>query len=118
MVGFLTGGAMRHLAFFFLLFVIPQLLAQAQSAPEIPYESVPNFLKLPPHQYLGEAAGVAVNSKGHVFVFSRSVHTQLLEFDPDGTFLRLIGDDLYGFSFAHAVRVDKDDNIWTVDEGS
>jgi hypothetical protein len=24
---------------------------------------------------------------------------------------------LYGFTFAHAVRVDKDDNIWTVDEG-
>ena len=39
--------------------------------PEIPYESVPNFLKLPPNLYLGEASGVAVNSKGHVFVFSR-----------------------------------------------
>ena len=42
-----------------------------QSAPTIAFDSVPDFLKLPPDMYLGEAAGVAVNSKGHVFVFSR-----------------------------------------------
>jgi DNA-binding beta-propeller fold protein YncE len=101
-----------------LLSLAPLLQAQAQSVPEIPFESVPNLLHLPPHLYLGEAAGVAVNSKGHIYVFSRSGHTQLLEFGPDGMFLRLIGDDLYGFSAAHSVRVDKDDNVWTVDEGS
>src|SRR5580704_16618111 len=39
--------------------------------PEIPYDSVPNFLKLPPDIYLGEVSGVAVNSKKHIFVFSR-----------------------------------------------
>src|SRR6185312_11669252 len=42
-----------------------------QSVPVIPFDSVPEPLKLPPDLYLGEAAGVAVNSKGHVFVFSR-----------------------------------------------
>ncbi|MGH9626450.1 MAG: peptidyl-alpha-hydroxyglycine alpha-amidating lyase family protein, partial [Bryobacteraceae bacterium] len=42
-----------------------------QAPPEIPYDSVPNFLKLPPDMYLGEATGVAVNSKGDVFVLSR-----------------------------------------------
>ena len=47
------------------------LLAQS-SVPEILFESVPNFLKLPPDLYLGEAEGVAVNSKGHIFVFSRA----------------------------------------------
>ncbi|MGC1107724.1 MAG: hypothetical protein WA876_14415, partial [Candidatus Acidiferrales bacterium] len=45
--------------------------AQDQAAPEIPYRSVANFLKMPPNLYLGEVSGVAVNSKGHVFVFSR-----------------------------------------------
>jgi len=94
------------------------LLAQQQSVPEIHYESTSNPLKLPDHLYLGEAAGVAVNSKGHIFVFSRGGHTQLLEFDRDGNFARAIGDDLYGFVFAHSVRVDKDDNLWCVDEGS
>jgi len=98
-------------------FVTPAL-AQQPSVPEIRYESVANPLRLPPHLYLGEAAGVAINSKGHVFVYSRSGHTQLLEFDADGNFMRTIGDDLYGFVFAHAVRVDKDDNLWCVDEGS
>ncbi len=95
--------------------------------PEIPYDSVPNFLKLPANLYLGEVAGVAVNSKGHVFVFSRSSTTgpafgaaaaQLLEFGPDGKYIREIGKNLYAWSFAHAVRIDKDDNIWVVDKGS
>jgi DNA-binding beta-propeller fold protein YncE len=94
------------------------MFASAQSPPEIPYESVPNVLKLPADRYLGEAAGVAVNSKGHIFVFHRGGHTQLLEFDGDGKFIREIGKDLYGFVFAHVVRIDKDDNIWCVDEGS
>jgi hypothetical protein len=43
---------------------------------------------------------------------------QLLEFNPDGTFAREIGKNLYAWSFGHSVRVDKDDNIWAVDKGS
>src|ERR1700687_3372406 len=42
-----------------------------QTVPEIPFDSVPNFLKLPADLHLGEVSGVAVNSKGHTFVFSR-----------------------------------------------
>ena len=87
-------------------------------AVELQYDAVGNLLKLPPDVYLGEAAGVAVNSKGHIFVYSRGGHTQLFEFDRDGKFLREIGKGLYGFDFAHVVRVDKDDNIWCVDEGA
>ena len=92
--------------------------AKAEHVAEIPYESVPNFLKLPPNVYLGEGIGVATNSKGHVFVYTRSGDTRLFEFDQNGTFVREIGQGLYGFEFAHAVRVDKDDNIWAVDEGT
>ena len=33
------------------------------------------FGELPANMYLGEASGVAVNSKGHVFVFSRGNST-------------------------------------------
>src|SRR5262249_12798813 len=40
---------------------LAQTKAKAQNVPEIPYESVPNFLKLPPGLYLGEAMGVATN---------------------------------------------------------
>src|SRR6476660_2886583 len=95
-----------------------QTKAKAQNVPEIPYESVPNFLKLPPNLYLGEGIGVATNSKGHVFVYTRSGDTRLFEFDQNGACVREIGQGLYGFAFAHAVRVDPQDNIWAVDEGT
>ncbi|MGH9770285.1 MAG: 6-bladed beta-propeller [Candidatus Acidiferrales bacterium] len=114
--------------FVLLLAVLVASSAFAQTpAPEIPFRSVPDFLKLPPNLYLGEASGVAVNSKGDVFVFSRGNTTgpayaaaaaQLLEFGPDGHFIREIGHNLYAWSFAHAVRVDKEDNIWVTDKGS
>src|SRR6202171_2923542 len=98
--------------------VFAQMKATAQNVPEIPYESVPNFLKLPPNLYLGEAIGVATNSKGHVFVYTRSTNTRLFEFDQNGNYVREIGEGLYGFEFAHSVRVDPEDNIWAVDEGT
>jgi len=102
--------------------------AWAQEAvPTIPFDSVPDVLKLPADLYLGEVTGVAVNSKGHIFVLSRGNTTgpayaaaaaQLLEFDTDGRFLREIGKNLYAWSFGHSVRVDPQDNIWAVDKGS
>ena len=95
-----------------------QSKAKAQNVPDIPFESVPNFLKFPPNIYLGEGIGVATNSKGHVFVYTRSGETRLFEFDQTGAYVREIGQGLYGFAFAHAVRVDPQDNIWAVDEGT
>jgi hypothetical protein len=44
---------------------------QSASVPEIQFRSVADFLKPPADINFGEVAGVAVNSKGHVFVFSR-----------------------------------------------
>src|SRR5690349_18929548 len=73
------------------------------TAPEIPFDSVPNFFKLPPGLYMGEGVGVATNSKGHVFVYSRSGETRLFEFDQNGTFVKQFAEGSYGVSFAHAV---------------
>ena len=88
------------------------------TAPEIGYDSVPNFLKLRTGVYLGEGIGAASNSKGHVFVYTRGGDTShLYEFDPNGSFVREIGKGLYGFH-GYAVRVDPSDNIWVVDEGT
>ncbi len=78
--------------------------AKAQNVPEIPYESVPNLLKFPANLYLGEGIGVATNSKGHIFVYTRSQRTRLFEFDQKGNYVREIGEGLYGFVFAHAVQ--------------
>ena len=114
------------LALAIFIFAPLGLLAQDE-VPQIPFESVPNLLKLPPNLYLGEASGVAINSKGHIFVFSRGNSTgpayaataaQILEFGPDGTYIREIGHNLYAWSFAHTVRIDKYDNLWAMDKGS
>jgi len=103
-------------------------LAQSTSAPELKFDSVPNFIKLPPDMNLGEATGVAINSKGHIYVYSRggssvgpaygNTASQLLEFDQNGSFVREVGKNLYAWSFAHTIRVDKDDNLWATDKGS
>ena len=114
-----------------LLLVINPLFAQ--SIPEIRFESQPNLLTMPDDIYLGEAVGVATNSHGHLYVFTRSgspdvslganrlfrrSSSRLFEFDENGNYVREIGQGLYAFIFAHAVRVDSEDNIWVVDEGS
>ena len=109
-----------------LLALTPCALAQT-TPPEIPFESVPDFLQLPADLYFGEVAGIAVNSKHHIFVLSRGNTTgpaygaaaaQLLEFDAGGKFVREIGHNLYAWSYAHTVRVDAEDNIWVADKGS
>ena len=115
-----------HLFALFVLLATPSFAQQ--SVPEIPFDSVPDFPKLPPGMNFGEVPGVAVNSRGHVFVFTRSnsaggpaygpAAAQLLEFGPNGEFLREIGKGLYAWSEAHTVRIDKDDNIWAIDKGS
>ena len=101
--------------------------------PEIPFDSAADPLKFPETIPLGEAAGVATNSKGDVFVYTRTGHptvslgtsrafahggSRLFQFDRSGKFVREIGQDSYGFMFAQQVRVDPQDNIWTVDQMS
>jgi len=85
------------------------------TVPRLNYEAVAGFFQLPPGENFVEAAGVAVNSKGHIYVFHRGKHP-LMEFDPAGQFIRSIADEL--FVTAHMVRVDAEDNIWTADVGS
>src|SRR5580765_7994996 len=103
--------------------------AQAQqTVPEIPFDGDVNFFKLPPDMHFGEASGVAVNSKGQIAVYTRSASaggpaygataSQLLLFDQNGKFIREVGKGLYAWSYAHAIRFDKDDNLWAIDKGS
>jgi len=109
----------------------PILQAQAPVR-EIDYSAI-NPLKLPEHLYLGEVAGVATDSKGNIFIYTRTGTTvaafggsrtftrggsRLFEFASSGKFLREIGQGLYGFVFAQGVRIDPQDNIWVVDAGS
>ena len=100
--------------------------------PEIPFDAE-EPLTLPANIHLGEAAGVATNSNGDIFVYTRTgtpsitiggsrnvSHggSRLFKFDRDGDFVREIGQGVYGFLQAQQVRVDADDNIWVVDQMS
>ena len=103
----------------------------AQNVPEIAFDANADLLKLPDNIHMGEAAGVATNSKGHIFVYTRTGAanatlgtsrtfykggSRLFEFDQTGKFVREIGVGVYGFNSAQAVRVDPQDNIWVVDQ--
>jgi DNA-binding beta-propeller fold protein YncE len=105
----------------------------AQSPSEIAYDADADFLTMPENTYLGEVAGVATNSRGHVFVYTRTGHavatlgdertfyhagSRLFEFDDSGKFVKEIGEGVYAINFAQQVRVDPQDNIWIVDAGS
>lgn len=100
---------------------------------EIKYDASVNALQLPSGIYFGEVAGVATNSKGDVFVYTRTGHptvtigtmrpfahggSRLFQFDKTGKYVREIGKETYAFMQASQVRVDAQDNIWTVDEMS
>src|SRR5712672_2852585 len=110
---------------------VSALPASAQTAPEIAFDAVANPLNLPDDIYLGEVGGVATNSSGDIFVYTRTGHptvtlggsrnfahggSQLYQFDRNGRFVREIGKDSYGFMLANQVRVDPQDNVWVVDQ--
>src|SRR5438552_1716169 len=100
-----------------------QQKATAQNVPEIPYTSVPNLLKVPAGEFLGEAVGVATNSKGHIFVYHRSANTRLWEFDKNGSFRAQVGSEKPGkepgqFNLPHGLQVDGQGNVWVADRSN
>jgi DNA-binding beta-propeller fold protein YncE len=106
-----------------------QQAAQAALEAEYPKMQITDqYLHLSiPGQTMGQTVGVAQNSKGHIFVYSRSQNqgvarggkaAMLWEFDENYKFVKEWGPNNYAESFAHVVRVDKSDNVWQVDEGS
>lgn len=108
------------------------LLAQA-GAPEIPFDANADLLKTPDNVMVGEVGGVGQNSKGQIFVYTRTGHpyatlgdnrtfyrngAKLFQFDQTGKFVRELGQDVYGFNSAVGLRVDPQDNVWTIDHGA
>ena len=59
------------------------------------------------------AAAVAVDSHDNVFAFNRDPNHPIVVFDRDGHYLYSWGEGQ--IRFAHAILIDKDDNVWLVD---
>ncbi len=126
----------RCLQFFVMaaaLVATAAVLSAQLSVPEIQFDSNADLLKFPDTIYMGEAAGVATNSKGDVFLYTRAGNpyltlgtsravshggSRLFQFDRTGKFVREIGQGAYGLLQAQQVRVDPQDNIWIVDQMS
>ena len=122
--------SLRFVRFVLLAAVAAGATLYAQSAPDITFDANADLLSLPSY---GEVAGVATNSKGHVFVYARTGHavatlgdertfyhngSRLFQFDQNGKFVKEIGQGVYAINFAQQVRVDPQDNVWVVDSGS
>ena len=105
-------------------------LAAQTAAPDIPFDTNADLLKTPLDLFVGEVGGVGQNSKGQIFVYTRTGHpyatigdnrtfarggSRLLQFDRTGKFERELGQDVYGFNAAIGLRVDPQDNVWTID---
>ncbi len=108
------------------------LLAQ-NAVPDISFDSNADLLRAPLDTFVGEVGGVGANSKGQIFVYTRTGHpyatlgdnrtfyrngSRLFQFDATGKFVRELGQDVYGFNAAFGLRVDPQDNVWTIDAGA
>lgn len=113
------------------LFLGGSLIAQA-GVPDLSF-SATDLLKTPTDVFVGEVGGVGANSKGLIYVYTRTGHpyatlgdnrtfyhggSRLFQFDASGKYLREFGQDVYGFNAAIGLRIDPQDNVWTIDEGA
>jgi DNA-binding beta-propeller fold protein YncE len=105
---------LRH-SLFGLLAMTTLALAQPANVPDLDFLPVPESFSLPTGMNFGAVSGVAINSKGNIFVLNRGPNP-LMEFDADGKFLRWFGQGM--FDRPHGLRIDAEDNIWATDVGS
>jgi DNA-binding beta-propeller fold protein YncE len=107
--------------------------AQAQRIPQIQYRAVDALSDFPNDIHMGEAAGVARNSDGEIFVYTRTGNptislgtsryvshggARIFRFDEDGEYEGEIGQETYGALYAQQLRISADDHIWAIDQMS
>jgi DNA-binding beta-propeller fold protein YncE len=106
------------------------VIAAQNAVPEIAFDTNADLLRTPNDIYVGEVGGVGTNSRGQIYVYTRTGHpfatlgdnrtflrggSRLFQFDQNGKFVRELGQDVYGFNAAIGLRVDPQDNVWTID---
>ena len=79
-----------------------------------PYTSA-GFLKFPAEVEVGAMSAVAIDAADRIYVLHRG-EAPLVAFDDNGKFIRGWGQGL--FKVPHGLRVDRDGNIWTTDNGN
>jgi DNA-binding beta-propeller fold protein YncE len=103
---------MRHFPAKLLALVLASACGSLGAAD--PYTST-GFLKFPAEVEVGAVSAVAVDKDDRVFVLHRG-EPPLVAFDADGKYLRGFGSGM--FKVPHGLRVDRDGNLWTTDNGN
>ncbi|MSQ33035.1 MAG: hypothetical protein EXR60_01230 [Dehalococcoidia bacterium] len=80
------------------------------------YEALDHWEKLPTGVHLQETPGVAVNSKDHLYAFTRNAAHPVMVFDRDGNFLRSFGQGIFG-ERTHGIFIGPDDAVYCADDG-
>jgi hypothetical protein len=133
-VAFILLGPADWLADRICRWSMPGATLIAQGAPpQIAFDANADFLRTPSDIFVGEVGGVGRNSRGQIFVYTRTGHpyatlgdnrtfyrngSRLFQFDANGKFVREWGQDVYGFNDAFGLRIDPQDNVWTIDAGA
>lgn len=86
--------------------------AQMEDAPDLGYRPVPHGLQIPDDLEMGAPSSVGWTSMNRILVFNRGPNP-LMEFEPDGTFVRSWGQGQY--DRPHGMRIDSEGHIWTTD---
>jgi DNA-binding beta-propeller fold protein YncE len=94
--------------------ILPLLLAVAVQAADVPFVST-GFLTFPDDVRLDAVSAVAIDAKDNVYVLHRG-QPPLVAFDASGKHVRSWGKGL--FKVPHGLRVDRDGNVWTTDNGN
>src|ERR1700724_531120 len=89
---------------------------EASKPPALTFHVVQDFLKIPKDMIMAEAVGVAINSKGHIFILNRGNYP-LLEFTNEGDYVGVFGGGSPIFQIPHSIRFDSEDNMWYVNSG-
>src|SRR5688572_16750647 len=127
----LNSGTVRTVRTLFLAAILGGVSLTAQSGiPELSFTSTDLLRTTTEGPFVGEVGGVGANSKGQIFVYTRTGHpyatlgdnrtfsrggSKLFLFDANGKYVREWGQDVYGFNAAIGLRVDPQDNVWTID---
>ena len=88
--------------------------APAPPIPALSFKLVENFFRYPAYSVIGRLSGVAVGPNGNILALNRGYHP-VLEFNPDGSFVRTWGEGSRMFEGAHSLRFDPRGDLWYID---
>ena len=96
----------------FAALILSSSIFAQKKAPELRLTPLTAFLQPPTSSNFVNPTGVALDSKGNVYVAHHGAQ-QIMVFDKTGNYLKSLAEGM--LITPHGLRIDKDDNIWITD---